>query len=86
MEVDSADENSAGHPNPSGSDTRRGITTKREAREVTARPEKDLGEDDATRTPCPCHHARGTGRTPRENDEDRECRKQHIELGVDFAG
>ena len=34
MEGDGVDENSAGHPNPSGSDIRRGITTEREAREV----------------------------------------------------
>ena len=31
---DRADENSAGRPNPSGSDSRRRITTKREPREV----------------------------------------------------
>ena len=31
---DSADDNSAGHPNPSGSDSRRRITAKREPREV----------------------------------------------------
>ena len=34
MGRDSADENSAGHPSPSGSDGRRRITTKREPREV----------------------------------------------------
>ena len=34
MEEDSVDENSAGHPNASGSDSRRRITTKREPRDV----------------------------------------------------
>ena len=34
MGEDNADENSAGHPSPSGSDNRRRITTKREPREV----------------------------------------------------
>ena len=34
MEGDAADENSAGHPNPSGSNSRRRITTKRKPREV----------------------------------------------------
>ena len=35
MEGVNADENSAGHSNPSGSDSRRRITTKREPREAT---------------------------------------------------
>ena len=72
-EGDSADENSAGHWSPSGQDSRRRITTKREPREVRdeqsstteqARSEKDLGENDATRTRSCCHHARCTGRIP----------------------
>ena len=38
MEGESVDENSAGHSNPLGSDSRRRITTKREAREARDEP------------------------------------------------
>ena len=75
MEGERADEISAGRPNPSGSDSRRRITTKREPREVRDEqsstteqhvPRRILGEDDASRTRSCCHHARGNGRIPRE--------------------
>ena len=38
MDGDGADDNSARHPNPSGSDSKRRITTKREPREVRVEP------------------------------------------------
>ena len=73
MGGDSADDNSARQPTPSGSDSRRRITAKRETREVRVEqsstteqhvPRRLFGVDDASRT-CSCrHHARGTGRVP----------------------
>ena len=56
MEGKNADERSAGDSNPSGPDSRRRIITKREPREardeqstISARPEKDVTEDDPAR-------------------------------------
>ena len=72
MEGENADERGAGHLNPSGPDSRRRITTKREPREArdeqsiatSARPEEDVREDDPAGSCGCCHHARGIGRVP----------------------
>ena len=85
MEGDSVGESSLEHSNPSGSDGRRRITTKREPREVRDEqptvieqhvPRRILGksgEIDATRACRGRHHARGTRRVSGEDDENREC-------------
>ena len=74
--TDDADENRAEHPSSSGSDSRRRITTKKEPREVrdaqTSHRATRSKKNDATRTRIWCHHARGIGRIPRENNEGRE--------------
>ena len=46
---------------------------------------KDPREDGATRAPSCGYHTTGAGRIPRENEDDRECGEQHIELGVDSS-
>ena len=88
VEGDSADDNSVGRPNPSKSDSRRRITTKREPREVREKqkksaeqhvPRRILGKTTRPRTRSSCHHTTGTGWVLRENNEDRERRGQHIE-------
>ena len=73
MEEETADEGGGGDSNPSGPDSRRRITTKRDPREagdeqatVTGQhvPRRDVREDDPT-GPCgSCHYTRGTGRVP----------------------
>ena len=94
MEGDAPDESSAGRPNrrdqtAEGGSQRKENHVKSDMSNrapLNSTFRKNLGEDDATRTRSLCHHARGIGRKPRENDEDRERREQHIELGVDFVG
>ena len=90
---DGADENSGGAQQ--GQTAEGGSQRKREPREARdeqssaaekACSEKDLREDDSPRTRRCCHHARGIGWVPGENNEDRACREQRTELGVDFVG
>ena len=77
MEGDSADENSGGHRSSARPDSSRRITTKREPREVRDEqsnvteqhvPRRIFGENSAARARSCCHHARGTGWVPRENN------------------
>ena len=71
MEEENAGERSAGDSKPSGPDSRRRITTKREPREARDEqptvagqhvPRRMSGEDDPTGPRGSCHHARGIGR------------------------
>ena len=73
MEGERADENSAGHWNPSVSDSRRRITTKREPRDARDEqsiateqhvPKRILRKTTPTRSRGSCYHARGIGRVP----------------------
>ena len=73
MDGDCADDDSARHQNPSGSDSRRRVITKREPRDVRVErsgttdqdvPRRLFGKTTPPRTCSCCHHAGGTGRVP----------------------
>ena len=56
-------------------------------RHRATRSKKNIGENDPVGAPSCSYHARGTERIPRENDEDRECREQCVELvSISSAG